>query len=68
MLEFKNVSYVVPSQNGNGQETEIIKNVSLKINERFVAITGPNGSGKSTMAKLVAGIIKPTEGRIYFDG
>jgi len=68
MLEFKNVSYVVPSQNGNGQETEIIKNVSLKISERFVAITGPNGSGKSTMAKLVAGIIKPTEGRIYFDG
>ncbi len=68
MLEFKNVSYVVPSQNGSGQDTEIIKNVSIKISERFVAITGPNGSGKSTMAKLVAGIIKPTEGRIYFDG
>ena len=33
-----------------------------------VAITGPNGSGKSTMAKLIAGIIKPTEGRIYMDG
>ena len=68
MLEFKNVSYRVPSQNGNGQEIEIIKNVSLKIDERFVAITGPNGSGKSTMAKLVAGIIKPTEGRIYLNG
>ncbi len=68
MLEFKNVSYRVPSQNGNGQEIEIIKNVSLTIDERFVAITGPNGSGKSTMAKLVAGIIKPTEGRIYLDG
>ncbi|MBE6585635.1 MAG: ATP-binding cassette domain-containing protein [Ruminococcaceae bacterium] len=68
MLEFKNVSYRVPSQNGSGQEIEIIKNVSLKIDERFVAITGPNGSGKSTMAKLVAGIITPTEGQILLDG
>ena len=31
-------------------------------------ITGPNGGGKSTLAKLIAGIERPTEGRIYFDG
>ena len=61
MLEFQNVSY---SAGGK----DIIKNVSLTINDRFVAITGPNGSGKSTMAKLIAGIILPTEGRILFDG
>ena len=61
MLEFKNVSYSVGGK-------EILKNINLEINDRFVAITGPNGSGKSTMAKLIAGIIKPTEGRIYMDG
>ncbi len=61
MLEFQNVSYVVP-------EKEILKNVSFKIDDRFVAITGPNGSGKSTVAKLIAGIITPTSGRIIFDG
>ena len=61
MLEFKNVSYVVP-------EKEILKNISFKIEDRFVAITGPNGSGKSTVAKLIAGIIRPTSGRIVFDG
>ena len=61
MLEFKNVSYSVG-------EKEILKNINLQIDDRFVAITGPNGSGKSTMAKLIAGIIKPTEGRIYMDG
>jgi Fe-S cluster assembly ATP-binding protein len=33
-----------------------------------VAFTGPNGGGKSTLAKVIAGIIKPTSGRIYFDG
>ena len=61
MLEFKNVSYSVGGK-------EILKNINLQIDDRFVAITGPNGSGKSTMAKLIAGIIKPTEGRIYMDG
>ena len=62
MLEFRNVSYVAPGGK------EILKNVNLTIDDRFVAITGPNGSGKSTMAKLIAGIITPTEGKIFMDG
>ena len=62
MLEFRNVSYTAPGGK------EILKNINLTINERFVAITGPNGSGKSTMAKLIAGIIEPTSGEIYFEG
>ena len=61
MLEFRNVSYSVGDKG-------ILKDINLKIDDRFVAITGPNGSGKSTMAKLIAGIIKPTSGRIYMDG
>ena len=47
---------------------DILTDVSLQVSERFVAITGPNGGGKSTLAKLVAGIIKPTSGSIWFDG
>ena len=61
MLELKNISYRVG-------EKEILKNVSLVIEDRFVAITGPNGSGKSTLAKIIAGIAEPTEGQILFDG
>ena len=61
MLELKDVSYSVAGK-------DILKNVNLKIDDRFVAITGPNGSGKSTLAKLIAGIIMPTSGRIYFNG
>ncbi len=61
MLEFKNVSYSVAGK-------DILKDINLQIDDRFVAITGPNGSGKSTMAKLIAGIIAPTEGKIYMDG
>lgn len=62
MLEFKNVSYETP------EGKAILKNVSLKIDDRFVAVTGPNGSGKSTMAKLIAGIYMPTSGQILLDG
>lgn len=63
MLELKNISYLV--EDGN---KEIIKDINLTIKERFVAITGPNGGGKSTLAKIIAGIITPTSGRILFDG
>ena len=62
MLEFKNVSYETP------EGKVILRDVSLKIDDRFVAVTGPNGSGKSTMAKLIAGIYTPTAGRILLDG
>ena len=62
MLELKNISYEV--EGGK----EILRNVSLVINDRFVAITGPNGGGKSTLAKIIAGIYQPTGGQILLDG
>lgn len=66
MLELKNISFDVPQGDG---EKGILKNVSVKIDDKkFVAITGPNGGGKSTLAKIIAGIYKPTEGQIIFDG
>ncbi|MGN0822933.1 MAG: ABC transporter ATP-binding protein, partial [Candidatus Gallimonas sp.] len=65
MLELKHVCYTAES---GGRTKEILKDVSLKADERFVAITGPNGSGKSTLAKVIAGIVRPTSGKIYLDG
>ena len=67
MLELQHVSYSVTDE-VTGKRTDIIRDVNLTINERFVAITGPNGSGKSTLAKIIAGIITPTQGRILFCG
>ncbi|MCR5207829.1 MAG: ATP-binding cassette domain-containing protein [Eubacterium sp.] len=64
MLELKNISFDVPQESG---QKEIIKDISLKIGEKkLIVITGPNGGGKSTLAKLIAGIEKPTSGRIFF--
>lgn len=66
MLELRDVSFVVDDAAG---KKEIIKNINLKIDDKkFVAITGPNGGGKSTLAKLIAGIEKPTSGQILFNG
>ena len=68
MLELKHVSYAVPAEDGSDGVKEILHDVSLTVDERFVAITGPNGGGKSTLARIIAGIVKPTEGEIWLDG
>ena len=66
MLELQNISFQVEEESS---QKEILRNISLKIeDDQFVAVTGPNGGGKSTLAKVIAGIEKPTEGRILFDG
>ena len=66
MLELKNIRFDV--QEGH-QEIEIIRDVSMTIpDNKFVVITGPNGGGKSTLARLIAGIEKPSAGTILLDG
>ena len=67
MLEIKHLSYQVEGE--SGEELGILNDVSLTVaDHQFVVITGPNGGGKSTMAKIIAGIYKPTAGRILLDG
>lgn len=65
MLELQDICYQV---NDDSDDKEILKNVSTTIDGHLVVVTGPNGGGKSTLAKIIAGIIKPTSGRIIFDG
>ena len=62
MLELKNICYEVEDNK------EIIRDISLQIEDHFVAITCPNGGCKSTLAKIIAGIVKPTSGQILLDG
>ena len=50
MLELRNVGYETDDNK------EILHDVSLTVQERFVAITGPNGGGKSTLAQVIAAL------------
>lgn len=61
MLTLEHVCYEIDGK-------EILKDINLKINDRFVAVTGPNGSGKSTLMKIIMGLLQPSSGRIVFDG
>ena len=66
MLELRNVSFQVSE---DSTDKEILKNVSFTLEDnKFVAITGPNGGGKCTLARMIAGIIKPVSGSILLDG
>ncbi len=62
MLELKDVS----SQYG---ELRVLRNVSLRVEAgEIVTIIGANGAGKSTALNAISGLLKPTSGRIEFDG
>lgn len=66
MLELKNISFRI---NDDGRETEILSDISYTFDDnKFFVITGPNGGGKSTLAKIIMGIEKPTEGQIILNG
>lgn len=62
-LIMENISFAYNAQ------TQVLNDFNLTIkNGEMVAIIGHNGSGKSTIAKLIIGLLKPDQGRIFIDG
>lgn len=65
-LEIEGLSKVYPGPDG---PIEAIRRVDLAVREGdFVAIVGPSGCGKSTLLQIVAGLERPTSGRVLFRG
>ena len=51
------------------RSVQAVDNVSLRIEPgEYVVFLGPTGSGRSTVLKMIAGLVKPDSGAIYFDG
>jgi len=48
---------------------EVLKDVTFSVPKaKFVVVTGPSGSGKTTLLNIIAGIDRPTRGKIFVEG
>ena len=67
-LVIEGVSRTFPGVQG-GQPTRALEPIDLKIADNdFITILGPSGCGKSTLLRVVAGLDKPSTGRVLLDG
>ena len=67
MIELKGITHQYRLDKKNTHLALDRINLSFKEGE-FVAIIGPNGSGKTTLARLLNGLILPSEGKVFVDG
>jgi putative ABC transport system ATP-binding protein len=66
LIEIQNVS---KTYRRDTLEIPVLRNISLSIDAgEFIAFMGPSGSGKTTLLNLIAGIDKPTSGRVLVAG
>lgn len=62
------VDVVVDKVSKKYGKSYVLKEINLRANNgELVCILGPSGSGKSTLLKIIAGLINPDEGKVYFD-
>jgi iron complex transport system ATP-binding protein len=64
LFDFQNLSFRYPASSRFE-----LRNFNLSVEEgTLVGVLGPNGAGKSTLLKLMAGLLRPHEGEIFFQG
>ena len=56
-IDFRNVSVTF-------DETTVLKDISLSLNEQRIGIIGANGGGKSTLVRLINGLGEPSRGEV----
>lgn len=65
-LKIENLSMIYHTLDG---ETAAVYNLNLAVHDgEFISIVGPSGCGKSTLLSAIAGLLKPSSGKILLDG
>ena len=66
ILKFNDVSYFYQTKN---DEIFALNKITFNVlEEDFVSIVGPSGCGKTTILSLIAGLLKPSSGKVILDG
>lgn len=65
-LKIENLSMIYHTLDG---ETAAVYDLTLDVNDgEFISIVGPSGCGKSTLLSAIAGLLRPSSGKILLDG
>lgn len=68
-MEMKNKILSLEHVNAGYDEIKVLKDISFDLNDgEILGVLGRNGMGKSTLIKTIAGLIKPYNGTINFEG
>jgi biotin transport system ATP-binding protein len=65
MIDVSGVTHVY---DGQGRPRTVLRDVTARLTEQRIGIIGANGSGKSTFARLLNGLVLPTEGTVTVNG
>ena len=67
LLQLNHISHAFPKQ--EGREMRVLEDVTLQLHEgEIVALLGKSGSGKTTLFRIIAGLLKPSEGSVTYQG
>ena len=54
---------------GSGRSVEVLRDISLEVREgKFVCLVGPSGCGKTTLLNMMAGMVVPSQGHVFYRG